>query len=487
MFIIERDSMDRRGFLRGCAAVGAAGILGSSCRKAQPAGRKPNIIYILADDLGYGELGCYGQKKIKTPRLDRMAAEGMRFTDHYSGSTVCAPSRCCLLTGYHTGHAYVRGNVAANYPKDKGELPLRPDDITVAEILQKAGYKTGGFGKWGNGRAETTGAPRKQGFDEFFGYLDQVNAHFYYPDFLWDNGEKVFYPANSEKKHTYSHDEFTRRAMEFIRKNRDENFFVYIPYTIPHAELTVPADSLAKYEGEFPETPYEGSHYCDQARPHAVHAAMISRMDRDVGRIIDLVDELGLGRDTLIMFSSDNGAHIEGGADPEFFDSCGPFRGVKRDLYEGGIRVPMIARWPGRIEAGSVSRHISAFWDILPTCVEAAGMKPPAGIDGISMLPTLLGEPDKQENHDYLYWEFDQQGGKQALRAGKWKAVRLDVKNNPDPAVQLFDLEKDPGEENDVAAEFTDVTARMEKLFERAREPSAQFPMPALDKKQGTP
>ncbi|MFQ5811206.1 MAG: arylsulfatase, partial [Armatimonadota bacterium] len=405
---MSSSSVTRRSFLKQSLAVAAA----PAVVRAQPGpGDKPNLIYILADDLGYGDVGCYGQEKIWTPSLDRMAAEGMRFTQHYSGSTVCAPSRCSLMTGKHTGHTWIRAN---------GRAPIRPEDVTVAEVLKDAGYATGMAGKWGLGHVGATGDPNRKGFDHFFGYVDQGRAHFYYTEYLWRNGEKVVLAGNEGgKRGTYSHDLIAAEGLEFIRKNRDESFFLYLPYTIPHAEVIVPEDSLAEYRGKFPEKPFEGGHYCAQETPNAARAGMITRMDRDIGRVFALLKELGLDEDTLVMFSSDNGPCAAGGQDYQFFESQGPLRGIKRDLYEGGIRVPTIARWPGKIEAGAVSEHVSAFWDVLPTFAELAGGEPPADIDGISMAPTLLGRSDEQKQHEYLYWEHK---GAQAVRLGDWKA-----------------------------------------------------------------
>jgi len=433
---------------------------------------KPNIIYILVDDLGYGDLGCYGQAQIKTPNIDRMAAEGMRFTDHYAGSTVCAPSRCCLMTGLHTGHALIRAN---------GRLPLRPEDVTVAELLKGAGYTTGIVGKWGLGEADTTGIPNRQGFDQWFGYLNQRHAHNYYPEFLWDNEEKV--PLKNKvidkgrlggvatERVDYSHDLFAERALRFVEDHQDDPFFLYLALTIPHA------NNEAGNEGmEVPSyAPYEDKTWPDAQKGHA---AMITRMDRDIGRLLDRLKDLGLDEKTLVIFTSDNGPHKEGGADPTFFNSSGPLRGYKRALYEGGIRVPMIARWPGRIEAGVQSDHISAFWDFLPTCCDVAGIETPGGLDGISMLPTLIGQPAQQRSHPYLYWEFHEQGKRQAIRWGKWKGVRNRVAANPEGPIELYDLAQDVGEQDDVAAGHPEIVLKIEGLLAGARVPSEHWPFP---------
>ena len=372
-------------------------------------------------------MSCYGQEIVETPHIDRLAAEGMRFTRHYSGSSSCAPSRSVLMTGQHTGHTRVRSN---------GAGPLLPGDVTVAERLRSAGYRTAAVGKWGIGEHDSSGAPWKQGFDLFFGYLNQRNAHHHYPPFLWRNEEKVRYPDNPEARTHYSHDEFTREALSFIEDNRDEPFFLYVPYTLVHVDLDVPHDSMEPWIGRIEETePYGepgGQHYIYQERPHAAFAGMVSRLDRDVGRIADRVDELGLAEETLIIFTSDNGPTPAGGADPDFFDGNGDLRGIKFEFYEGGIRCPMIARWPGVIEAGSETDHLSAHWDFLPTATELAGVEPPESIDGISFLPTLRDRPDEQAAHDHLYWEWPSRGDWQVVRRGNWKAHLRNTKRPPE-------------------------------------------------------
>jgi len=450
--------------LPGCAGTG----LKAGARK-----NRPNIIYIMADDLGYGDLGCYGQKTIKTPNIDELADEGMRFTDHYAGSTVCAPSRCCLMTGFHTGHALVRGNA---------RIPLRPSDVTVAELLKQAGYTTGIIGKWGLGEPETTGIPNRQGFDYWFGYLNQRHAHNYYPAYLWRNEEKV--ELKNEVNHViggrdrtpggvatkrveYSHDLFAEDALGFLEKNKDRPFFLYLALTIPHANNEAGVPSLEPYADMFgwPE-------------PQMGHAAMITRMDGDVGRLMAKLKKLGLDNDTIVMFTSDNGPHKEGGADPTFFNSSGPLQAYKRALYEGGIRVPMIARWPGKIEAGSVSGHVSAFWDFLPTCCELVGAEAPEGIDGISMVPTLMGRPGEQREHEYLYWEFHEQGKRQAVRMSDWKGIRQNVAKNPNGPIELYNLKNDIGEKNNVAARHPSIVAKIEECMKAARTPSEHWPLP---------
>ncbi len=433
---------------------------------------KPNIIYILADDLGYGDLGCYGQKIIQTPEIDKMATEGIRFTDHYSGSTVCAPSRCTIMTGLHTGHARVRGNA---------RVPLRSEDVTVAELLQSAGYTTGLIGKWGLGEPKTSGTPNKKGFDYFFGYLNQGRAHNSYPDYLWRNEEKVpldnkveYIRANStgsvaREKNTHSHDLFTNEALQFIEANKDSSFFLYLTYTIPHANNEgIPMGQIGM------EVPDLGI-YKDKDWPEAqkAHAAMITLLDKDVGEILKKLSTLNIDDRTLVIFTSDNGPHAEGGADTDFFDSNGELKGMKRDLYEGGIRVPMIAWWPGKIKSGIQTDHISAFWDFLPTACEIAEIVPPENLDGISFLPAMIG--GKQVKHDYLYWEFMEKGGRQGIRLGNWKAVKYDMAGNPDAPIQLYDLSVDIGEENDVASTHPEIVDEMVTLMKTSRTSSAYF------------
>jgi len=425
--------------------------------------KPPNIVYILADDLGIGDVGCYGQKILKTPRIDKLAAEGMKFTQHYSGSSLCAPTRSCLMTGQHTGHTRIRKN---------GGGDLLPEDVTIGEVMQSAGYKTAAIGKWGVGEEGTTGEPWRQGFDHFFGYLNQRNAHYHYPPFLWRNDEKVLYPDNPTKKTHYSHDEFTREALDFIRENKDTPFFLYVPYTLVHAELTVPDDSRKPWIGKIEETePYGtpgGQHYAYQKTPHAAFAGMVSRLDRDVGRIVDLIDELGLAENTLVVFTSDNGPTPAGGADPEFFDGNGPYRGIKFDFYEGGIRCPMIARWPGTIEAGSETDHISAQWDVLPTAAEIAGATVPDEVDGISFLPTLKDKNDAQKQHDHLYWELSSGGGWQSIREGAWKAHLIGTRKS-ESKFELYDLSNDIDESENVASQNPEIAKRLSKLMSEAR------------------
>ncbi len=432
---------------------------------AADAARPPNIVFILADDLGYGDLGCYGQKRIQTPNLDRMAAEGMRFTQFYAGDTVCAPSRCCLMTGLHTGHATVRGNAL---------VPLRRDDVTVAQLLKDGGYATGLVGKWGLGEPDTTGVPNRKGFDYFYGYLNQVHAHNYYPDYLWKNQEKTTIEGNevkngvATKRAQYRTDLLTKEALAFVERNRDKPFFLYLAYTTPHAN-----DERGAKEGNGMEVP-DDAPYSDKPWPQVEknYAAMVTRLDADVGKLMKRLKDLDLDDNTIVFFSSDNGPHKEGGQDPKFFDSGGPLRGIKRDLTEGGIREPTIVRWPGKVKAGAETDQVGAFWDFLPTAADLAGVKAPAGLDGVSLAPTLLGT-GQQAQHEFLYWEFHERGFQQAVRMGDWKAIRLKV-GGP---LELYDLKTDVGEAHNVAADHAEVTARIEAYLKGARTESAEFPI----------
>lgn len=443
---------------------------------------KPNIIFILADDLGYGDLSCMGQEKFKTPNIDRLAAQGMIFTQHYSGATVCAPSRSALMTGLHTGHTPVRGNKEV---LPEGQYPLPANSVTIAEQLKKAGYVTGAFGKWGLGFPGSEGDPINQGFDQFFGYNCQRLAHHYYPYHLWDNNQKVMLPENEgQQQGLYAPLKIQEEAIKFLQANKDTSFFLFYPSVIPHAELFAPEKYMAQYRAQFsPEKPYEGvddgekyrnGPYGSQEEPHTAFAAMIALLDEQVGEIMEEVEKLGLAENTLIIFSSDNGPHLEGGADPDFFNSNGALQGYKRDLYEGGIRVPTIMKWTGKVAANTTSDHISAFWDFFPTACEMVGIETPQELDGISFLPTLLGEKDQQQ-HDYLYWEFHEKGGRQAVRKGNWKAVKYDVIKYPDRPIELYDLSKDIGETNDVANEFLDIAAELTTIIDNARTESEVF------------
>lgn len=430
---------------------------------ASDSNEKTNIIYILADDLGIGDVGCYGQELIKTPNIDKMADEGMMFTQHYSGSTVCAPSRCALMTGFHMKNADI---------KENPDPPLPLSTITVAEKLKDAGYATAMMGKWGLGEENTTGEPSKQGFDYYNGYLNQILAHNSFPEYLLENGQKIYLDnevkylskdawhkglgSYSTEKNEYSNNIFTKEALRFIEDNQDNPFFLYLPYTIPHDNGEAPKDEKI----EAPDMGiYKNKNWkADQKR----YAAIITLLDKYVGEILDKIKSLHLDENTLVIFTSDNGPEM-GYYFCKSFDSNGKFRGGKRDLYEGGIRMPFIARWPGKIEPGSVSNHISAFWDFLPTACEIAHVPIPEGIDGISFLPALLQK--EQPKHEYLYWEFSGRGGKKALRMNQWKAVINDINNNPNPELELYDLNKDPGETNNVAKQNPGISKKMEAFI----------------------
>ncbi len=475
---------------------------------AVPISSRPNIVFILADDLGYGDIGSFGQTRIHTPNLDRLAAEGVRLTQHYAGSPVCAPSRCVLMTGLHPGHAWVRDNKEL---KPEGQAPLPAGTVTLPRLLQQNGYKTGAFGKWGLGGPGTTGEPLRQGFDRFYGYNCQRQAHNYYPTNLWDDDRRVpldnppFSPyqqltARADPNDpgsytgfagkTYAPDLIADQARRFIRENRDRPFFVYFATTVPHLALQVPEDSLAEYLGRWPEEPYRGTNgYLPHRAPRAAYAAMITRLDRDVGTLMELVKELGLEANTLFVFTSDNGPLYDrlGGTDCAFFQSAGPLRGRKGSVYEGGIRVPCIVRWSGHLAAGRSVTRVTGFEDWVPTLLELVGAKraTPRGLDGISFAQTLLGR--RQDPRPFLYREFPGYGGQQSLRLGEWKGVRqklLPAATNASPvrAIQLYNLARDVAETNDVSAQHPRIIARMERLMREQHVPSGTFPFPALDR-----
>jgi arylsulfatase A-like enzyme len=429
--------------------------------------RPPNVIFILADDLGYGDLSCYGQQKFETPNIDRLAKRGMRFTQHYSGSTVCAPSRCSLMTGLHTGHTVVRGNAEA---KPEGQLPMPGDTFTVAHLMQKAGYRTGIFGKWGLGAPNSASEPLKMGFDRFYGYNCQRIAHCYYPAFLWNDDQRELLFGNvAQKQKEYAPDLIHEQALNFIRAEKDRPFFCYYAAVQPHADMVAPKKYMKRHRGKYGiETPYLEKYYHAQPEPRAAFAAMVNVLDDYVGDICGELESLGIADDTLIIFTSDNGPHVEGGHDPEFFDSNGVLQGVKRDLYDGGMHVPFIASWPAKIKAGTTSDHVSAFWDFLPTMAELTDQAVEVEVDGVSMLPSLLGDL-KQKKHKYLYWEFPSRGGRVAIRKGKWKAVRYNAAKKPDSVVELYDLSNDPSESVNVAGKYPEVASEMRILMQESR------------------
>lgn len=463
-------------------AVVCTSLLLSACGTSEKEKQSPNIVYILADDLGYGDLSCYGQARFSTPNIDRLSVEGIRFTQHYAGCTVSAPSRSCLMTGLHTGHTPIRGN--KNWDPE-GNWPLPAGTYTIGNMLRARGYATGAFGKWGLGYINTEGDPQKQGFDEFYGYNCQTLAHNYYPDHLWHNHEKICLHENDNgNRGAYSPDLIHKAALEFIRNNKDKPFFLFYPTTIPHAELFVKEEYIGKYRGKLlPEKSFKGvddgpsfrlGGYGSQQESHAAFAAMVKQLDDYVGEILTELKNLGLENNTIVMFASDNGPHLEGGADPDYFNSNGDFKGYKRDMYEGGIRTAFIAKWPGHIRAGAQSDHVSAFWDVLPTFAEITGAEIPDGIDGISFLPALFGK--EQKNHKYLYWEFHEQGGKAAIRMDKWKAVILNVDDPAKSRTELFDLSVDLSEKNDLASSNPEIVKNMEEMIREAHTPSDVFP-----------
>ena len=476
-----------------------------------PKERRPNIVFILADDLGYGELGCFGQTKIRTPNLDKLAAEGMRLTQHYAGNAVCAPSRCVLMTGKHPGHAFIRNNRST---PPEGQYPIPAETVTLPKLLGQAGYVCGGFGKWGLGGPGSAGEPLKQGMNRFFGFNCQAVAHNHYPTHLWDDDKQVRLnnpdidahqnklAAGADPKDPGSYSGFVgkefaqdviiEQALRFVRDNKSRPFFLYVPSTIPHLAIQVPEDSLAEYAGKFDDPPYVGGKgYLPHHQPRAAYAAMITRLDRDVGRIVSLVRELGLEENTLFVFSSDNGPAYDslGGTDADFFNSAGPLRGKKGSLYEGGFREPTIVNWKGKIPAGTSRDRVSGFEDWLPTLLDAAGLKDatPKEVDGISLLPTLRG--DSQPERPFLYREFPDYGGQQCVRIGDWKGIRQNLlpkgKNKDNPPVmkiELYNIKEDIAESKDVAADHPEIVAKIERLMREQHVPSVEFPLPALDR-----
>jgi arylsulfatase A-like enzyme len=472
---------------------------------------KPNIVFILADDLGYGDIGPFGQKKIRTPNLELLAKSGMKLTAHYAGANVCAPSRCTLLSGKHQGHAYIRENRGGVGEDGEGQEPVPADELTFPLTLKKLGYSVGCVGKWGLGPVESSGDPLNQGFDRFFGYNCQAQAHNYYPDHLWSDREKVplenrkfaahqKLPAGADANAAASYEQFSgkqysadligEQALAFVRQNKERPFFLYYATTIPHLALQVPEDSLKEYEGAFPEEPYVGGRgYLPHRTPRAAYAAMVTRMDREIGELLDLIKELGLSENTIVVFTSDNGPLYDrfGGTDAEFFNSAANFRGRKGSYYEGGFREPCIVCWPGKIAAGSSSDRVTGFEDWMPTFLELIGQKEstPAGIDGISFSKTLLGLA--QEARPFLYRESPGYGGQQAVRVGDWKLVRQQLNpgpkaNNPaPPTTELYNIASDPSEKSDVSAQHPEIVEKLSKLAKEQHTKSELFPNRTLD------
>ncbi|MEE2639299.1 MAG: arylsulfatase, partial [Planctomycetota bacterium] len=477
----------------------AAGFCCRNARAENP--QKPNIIFILADDLGYSEVGCYGQQIIRTPAIDQIARQGIKLTQFYAGQAVCAPSRCVLMTGKHTGHSYIRNNgdpkhlqyLAPRFGWEfPGQNPIPDEELTVAEILKQHGYATAAAGKWGLGHFGTSGDPNRQGFDLFYGFNCQRHAHNHYPRFLWRNSNKEIQLGNERKLKgkTYSQDQFIKVGKQFIRDNRNRPFFLYLPFAVPHLSIQVPDSSVDPYRETVKEADYKHRGYLQHPFPRAGYAGMVTHMDRGIGEILGLLDELKIADNTLVIFTSDNGPTYDrlGGSDSDFFQSSGGLRGRKGSLYEGGIRVPFVARWPGKIKPGSESSHLSAFWDFLPTVCDALGIDSPQGIDGISMLPTLTGQPGEQKKHPYLYWEFSSYGGQQAIRNERWKAIRQNMlrKQNPDPLkIELYDLKNDRGETTDVADQHPELVKKLAAAMKAERTPSELFKFKTLDPPTG--
>lgn len=471
--------------------VGAALAAGTAlvgCGQTEKEQPKPNVVFILADDLGWGDISCYGQQMFRTPNIDAIASNGLRFTQCYSGTTVSAPSRSCLVTGTHSGHTYIRGNLKV---PPEGQFPLPEDAQTIFHDFKDAGYTTGAFGKWGLGPIASTGDPNEQGVDKFYGYNCQTLAHSYYPDHLWDNREKVILKDNVDEipygEGSYSADLIHEEALKFMEASVKDGkpFFLWYPTTIPHAELIVPQDSIiAKFRGMYPETPYVGQDqghprfriggYCSQEYPHATFAAMVTRLDVYVGQIVAKLKELGVYDNTIIIFSSDNGPHLEGGADPDFFNSNGPWRGYKRDLYEGGIRVPMVVQWPGHIKEGGETDFMCSFWDMMPTFRSILGETEQDQMDGISLLPLLEGRKGQKE-HENLYFEFAERNS-QAARKGPWKLIRLDIEK-PGERYELYNLDSDPGETTDLAAHEPQKVEELKAIMVESHIPNHNFPL----------
>jgi arylsulfatase A-like enzyme len=487
------------------ALILACGAIGSF------AAERPNVVFLFADDLGYGEVGCFGQQKIRTPNIDTLAKEGLRLTQHYSGNAVCAPSRCVLMTGKHPGHAFIRNNVST---PPEGQFPIPDETVTMVELFQKLGYVTGGFGKWGLGGPGSSGMPTKQGITRWFGYYCQGVAHNHYPTYLWSNDQKFpvdnpafsahqKFPAGADPKDPaaykryegkhFAMDLITDEAVKFVRDNKDKPFFLYYPTIIPHMAMQVPEDSLAEYKGAFPETPHLGDRgYLPHMTPHAAYAAMITRMDRHVGMIVKAVQEAGLDERTIFVFSSDNGTAYDryGGTDDAFFNSAGGLRARKGSLYEGGVRVPTIVRWKGHVAAGGATEFVSGLEDWLPTLLTLVGASEsvPKEIDGIDISPTLLGK--SQPQRPFLYREFPAYGGQQSVRIGDWKGIRQNLMPagakakagaKPNMHIELYNLKSDPHEEKDVSAGHPEVVEKIAGLMKVQHTPSKEFPFPALD------
>jgi arylsulfatase A len=460
-----------------------------SAAHLSPAATKPNVVLIMADDLGYGDLSAYGQTHFNTPNIDALAKKGILFKQNYSAAPVCAPARGALMTGYHVGHGAVRGNAELG---DEGQQPMPSSTFTIAHLLKKAGYATGAFGKWGLGAPGTDSEPLKMGFDHFYGYNCQRQAHHYYPYFLWNDDQREMLWGNfGLERQEFAPDLIHAKALSFVEANKDKPFFLFYPLVQPHAEMIAPEKYMAKYRGKFlPESSFKGTdggpsfrkkEYASTSEGHAAFAAMVETMDVAVGELMAKLQTLGIADNTLVLFTSDNGPHQEAGHDPDYFNCNGGLRGYKRDLYEGGIRVPLIATWPGKTPVGAVTDHVCAFQDILPTLADLTGLPTPAGIDGVSFLPTLL-QKGTQREHDSLYWEFHELKGRVAVRKGNWKAVRYHVAVDPNSPLELYDLSKDPSEKTNVAAQYPERVAELDELIKNSRtvSPIAKFNFPLL-------
>lgn len=451
--------------------------------------KHPNVIFVLADDLGYADIEPYGQQIIKTPELTQLAKEGMKFTQFYTGTAVCAPSRASFITGQTTGETHIRGNKEVKEPID-GQAPILADSPSVGDLFKAAGYRTACFGKWGLGTIDSKGNPLLHGFDTFFGYNSQFRAHRRYPAFLWHDNVKVPIPENGNYQHqeVYAEDLIQQHILEYLGgQSARQPFFMWLTYTLPHAELLVPKDSIyASYE-HLPKKPFKGEDYssitsapfgwagyASQPHTYATYAAMVTRLDKYLGEIRKMLKTKGLDDNTIIIFASDNGAHREGGADPHFFNSSGGLRGFKRDLYEGGIRTPFIVYWKGKVPSGKVSAHVAAFWDMMPTFAEITQQPYTPTPHQVSFLPELLGE--KQPKHKYLYWEFHEEGGKQAVRFGDFKGVRLKVDENPKAPIELYDLKKDPSEQHNIAHKRPKIVKKIEEFMKESHSSSQLFP-----------
>ncbi len=481
--------MNKSAIIDSMLLTGAALSAGACAQQGKAPAQKPNVVFILADDLGWGDLSCYGQTHFSTPNIDAIASQGMRFTQAYSGTTVSAPSRSCLVTGTHSGHTAIRGNMELD---PEGQFPLPADARTIFHDMKDAGYTTGAFGKWGLGFVGSTGDPEKMGVDQFYGFNCQLLAHSYYADHIWDNGTRVDLADNCDDvpygEGTYIPDLIQEKALAFMEDSVEEGkpFFMWYPTTIPHAELIVPEDGIIRsLRGQYPETPYKGCDqgmpgfrkggYCSQEYPHATFAAMVSRLDMYVGQIVDKLKELGVYDNTIIIFASDNGPHLEGGADPDFFDSNGPWRGYKRDVYEGGIRVPFIVQWNGHVAKGRETGFMCSFWDLMPTLREINGQERPEDMDGISILPLLEGRKGQKE-HECLYFEFQEYGGRQAVRQGPWKLVHLDIRNDKE-RYELYNLDEDPSETTDLIEANPEKAGELKAIMAEAHVPNPDFPV----------